>query len=421
MKTAYFDCIAGASGDMMLGALVDAGLPAATLEAELSKLRIKDFHLHVGKVMKNCFAATKVDVHVHDDAPERHLADIRKVVEDSHLSDQVKGTAMRIFTRICEAEAAIHNSTVDKVHLHEVGGVDAIVDVCGTLAGLEALGIEQVVVSPFPVGRGFITGAHGQIPLPAPAALALMKGCPLQGRDIDAELVTPTGAAVLSEIADAFGPIPKMTLENFGYGAGTRDMVIPNVLRVLLGDSTGTSGIITESLTMLETNIDDESPELTGHLTSKLMEAGALDVSAIPAQMKKGRPGVLLQVLAKPAHADGLKHILFHESSTLGVRDTTVQRDSLPRRIETVETPFGRIRVKVAQLPNGQAKVFPEYEDCRAAAEKNSTPLREVYQQVSHHAAHAFHLPHDHGHGHDHSHDGGHSHDHDHGHSHHEH
>jgi len=407
MKTAYFDCIAGASGDMMLGALVDAGLPAATLEAELAKLHIKDFHLHVGKVMKNCFAATKVDVHVHDDAPERHLADIRKVVADSHLSDHVKQTAIRIFTRICEAEAAIHNSTVDQVHLHEVGGVDAIVDVCGTLAGLEALGIEKVVCSPFPVGRGFISGAHGQIPLPAPAALALMKGCPISGSDIDAELVTPTGAAVLSEIADSFGPIPTMTLTNFGYGAGSRDLPIPNVLRVLLGDSVGAKGIITESLTMLETNIDDESPELTAHLTRQLLAAGALDVTLLPAQMKKGRPGVLLQVLAKPAHAAELKHLLFHQSSTLGVRDSTVQRDSLPRRIETVETSHGRIRVKIATLPNGQAKIFPEYEDCRLAAEHSGSPLRDIYHDVSHHAAHALHLPHDHGH--------------DHGHEHHEH
>ena len=193
-----------------------------------------------------------------------------------------------------------------------------------------------------------------------------------------------------------------MTLTNFGYGAGSRDLVIPNVLRVLLGDSVGTKGIITESLTLLETNIDDESPELTGHLTSQLLEAGALDVTLLPAQMKKGRPGVLLQVLAKPAHAAELKHLLFHQSSTLGVRDSTVQRDSLPRRIETVETSYGRIRVKIASLPNGQAKIFPEYEDCRIAAAQTGTPLRDIYHDVSHHAAHALHLPHDHHHHHHH-------------------
>ena len=416
MCTAYFDCIAGASGDMMLGALVDAGLPAEQLEAELAKLHLKDFHLHIKRVSKNAFSAVKVDVHVHDDAPERHLADIRKVVEDSHLSDHVKKRAVRIFTRICEAEAAIHDSTVDKVHLHEVGGVDAIVDVCGTLAGLEALGLERIHVSSFPLGRGFVTGAHGQIPLPAPAALSLMKGCPITGSSIDAELVTPTGAAVLSEVADAFGPIPAMTLQSIGYGAGNNDLEIPNVLRLMVGDAIGISGVLTETLVQLETNLDDESPELVAHLSGKLMEGGALDVSLIPAQMKKGRPGVLLQVLAKPQHAGVLEHLLFHESSTLGVRRSEVQRDSLPRRSEAVDTKFGKIRVKIATLPNGQARVTPEYEDCRLAAEETGTALREIYHHVEHEAAHSLSLPHshDHDHGHSHSHD----HDHDHGHSH---
>ena len=401
MRTAYFDCIAGASGDMMLGALVDAGLPADKLEAELSKLHLKDFHLHINRVSKNAFSAVKVDVHVHDDAPERHLADIVKVVEDSSLSAQVKKTATRIFTRICEAEAAIHDSTVDKVHLHEVGGVDAIVDVCGTLAGLEALGIEQVRVSPFPLGRGFVTGAHGQIPLPAPAALALMKGCPVAGSTIDAELVTPTGAAVLSEVADGFGPIPPMALKAIGYGAGSNDLEIPNVLRLLLGDAGGGSRLLTETLIQLETNLDDESPELVGHLSQLLMEAGALDVSVLPAQMKKGRPGILLQVLAKPQQADSLEHLLFHESSTLGVRRQEVQRNSLPRRSEVVKTKFGEIRVKIATLPGGQSRVTPEYEDCREAASKSGTPIREVYHHAEHEAAHALNLPHSHeGHAH---------------------
>lgn len=405
MKTAYFDCIAGASGDMMLGALVDAGLPAAQLEAELAKLHLKDFHLRIKRVSKNAFGAIKVDVHVHDEAPERHLAEIRKVVEESDLSERVKTTAIRIFTRICEAEAAIHDSTVDKVHLHEVGGVDAIVDVCGTLAGLEALGIERVHVSPFPLGRGFVKGAHGQIPLPAPAALSLLKGCPVAGSTIDAELVTPTGAAVLSEIAAAFGPIPAMTLQSVGYGAGTNDHEIPNVLRLLIGESTVSGpGILTETLVQLETNLDDESPELVGYLGGVLMEAGALDVSVIPAQMKKGRPGILLQVLSKPQHATALEHLLFHESSTLGVRRREVQRDSLPRHSEAVQTKFGKIRVKVATLPNGQARITPEYDDCRLAAESSGTPLREIYHHVEHEAAHVLRLPHGHHHEHGHQH-----------------
>lgn len=415
MKTAYFDLVCGASGDMLLGALLDAGLPVATLESELAKLHLDDFHLHVKKVLKNCFSATKVDVHVHDSAPERHLADLQKIVNDSHLSDWVKTTANRIFYRICEAEAAIHNSEVDQVHLHEVGGVDAIVDICGVLAGIEALGIDRIIVSPFPLGRGFVFGAHGQIPLPAPAALSLLKGCPITGSEIDKELVTPTGAALLSELADGYGPIPAMTLEAIGYGAGTADFHHPNVLRLILGQSAGTPGtpgssaLITETLVQLETNLDDESPEVIGHVSRLLMEQGALDVSVLPAQMKKNRPGSLLQVLAKPAHAEALRDLILRETSTLGIRLTEVRRDSLPRRIETIETPHGTIRVKIAEIPGHPSKIIPEYEDCRLAAAHSSLALSEIYRLVTHQAAHAFHLPHDHGH----------NHDHDHGHDHH--
>lgn len=396
MKTAYFDLVSGASGDMILGALVDAGLSAERLAKELSKLHLDDFQLHTRKVLKNCFSATKVDVEVSDHAPERHLADLQKVVNDSHLSDSVKATANRIFHRICEAEAAIHNSEIDKVHLHEVGGVDAIVDVCGALVGLEALAIERVIVSPFPLGRGFVYGAHGQIPLPAPAALSLLKGCPVIGSPIEKELVTPTGAAILSEVADGFGPIPPLTLDSIGYGAGSADFQYPNVLRLILGDSEQVGGLITETLVQLESNLDDEYPEVVGHVSRLLMEQGALDVALIPAQMKKDRPGVLIQILAKPAHADGLRDTLLAQTSTLGVRRSEVRRDSLPRRIETVETPYGAIRVKIAEIPDQLAKIIPEYEDCAAAATEAGVALSQVFHEVRHAAAHSLHLPHEH-------------------------
>jgi uncharacterized protein (TIGR00299 family) protein len=396
MKTAYFDLVSGASGDMILGALVDAGLPADELATELAKLHLDDFQLRTRKVLKNCFSATKVDVEVHDHAPERHLADLQKVVNDSHLSDAVKKKANRIFHRICEAEAAIHNSDIDKVHLHEVGGVDAIVDVCGALVGLEALGIERVIVSPFPLGRGFVFGAHGEIPLPAPAALSLLKGCPVIGSAIEKELVTPTGAAILSEVADGYGPIPPLTLDQIGYGAGTADFKYPNVLRLIIGDSEQIGGLITETLVQLESNLDDESPEVIGHVSRLLMDQGALDVAVLPAQMKKDRPGALIQVLAKPSHADGLQATLLAETSTLGVRRSEVRRDSLPRRIETIETQHGAIRVKIAEIPDQLAKIIPEYEDCRAAAEKSGIPLREIFATVEHEAAHALQLPHNH-------------------------
>lgn len=394
MKTAYFDCIAGASGDMLLGALIDAGLPAATLEAELEKLHIDDFHLHIGKVQKNAFTATKVDVHVHEHTPERHLSDIREVVESSDVSPTVKTRALRVFTRICEEEAAIHGMSVDSVHLHEVGGVDAIVDVVGVLSAIELMGIESVVVSPLPVGRGFIRGAHGQIPLPAPATLGLLKGAPICGSPIDVEFVTPTGAALLMELADAWGPIPAMTLRRVGYGAGTRDLEIPNVLRVLIGDGAASGPWNTETITVLETHLDNDRGETVGHACRRLMAEGALDVVSIPAQMKKDRPAQVIKVLARPEDADRLEKILFEETSTLGIRRSETRRDALERSIDTVDTRFGPIPVKLATLPSGQVRATPEYEDCRKAAEEHGVSLPTVTHEAEHAAAHKFGIPH---------------------------
>lgn len=395
MKTAYLDCIAGASGDMLLGALIDSGLPISTLEAELAKLGISDFHLQVSKVSKNGFGATKVDVHAHDDAPERRLRDIREIVENSAVSEPVKLRAMRVFTRICEVEAAIHGTSVDEVHLHEVGAVDAIVDVVGVLAGFELLGIQKVVVSPVPLGRGFVSGAHGQIPLPAPAALALLKGAPVYGSPINKELVTPTGAALLVELADAWGKLPSMTLQEVGYGAGTRDMVIPNVLRILIGDCKGVeSPWLTETVTVLETHLDNDRGEALGHTMQRLMAEGALDVVTMPAQMKKDRPAHVMKVLAKPEDADRLETILFEETSTLGIRRTDTRRDALRREIHTLETRFGPIRVKVAELPSGALRASPEYEDCHQAALLHKVPLQVVTREAEHLAAHQFGIPH---------------------------
>jgi uncharacterized protein (TIGR00299 family) protein len=394
MKTAYFDCIAGASGDMLLGALVDAGLPPAAIEAELAKLNIADFHLHFSKVSKNGFGATKVDVHVQDHAPERHLRDIQEIIEKSHIADKVKARAMRVFTRICEVEAGIHGMSVTEVHLHEVGGVDAIVDVVGVLAGMEMLGIERVVVSPLPMGRGFIKGAHGQIPLPAPATVGLLTGVPVYGSLIEKELVTPTGAALLTELADAWGPLPAMTLRGTGYGAGSRDLVIPNVVRLLLGDSSVAGPWLSETITLLETHLDNDSGETIGHASQRLMTEGALDVVSIPAQMKKGRPAHVLKVLARPADADRLENILFEETSTLGIRRSDTRRDALHRHIDTVETAFGLIHIKIAHLPNGGLRATPEYEDCRKAAEQHGVSLYTVTHEAEHAAAHKLGIPH---------------------------
>jgi uncharacterized protein (TIGR00299 family) protein len=394
MKIAYFDCIGGASGDMLLGALVDAGLPVATIEAELAKLHLDDFHLHVSKVSKNGFGATKVDVHAHDNAPERHLRDIRSIVEKSGVSEKVKERALRVFTQICEVEAGIHGQSVDTVHLHEVGGVDAIIDVVGVLAGVECLGLERIVVSALPMGRGFIKGAHGQIPLPAPATLGLLKGVPVYGSPIEKELVTPTGAALLVELADAWGTLPAMTLTSVGYGAGTRDLVIPNVVRLMVGETSSTGPWLSETITVLETHLDNDRGEALGHTVERLMAAGALDVVTQPAQMKKNRPAHVFTVLTRVEDADRLAGIIFKETSTLGIRRTDTRRDALHRHMETVNTAYGPINVKVAQLPDGGVRATPEFEDCRKAAEAHGVSLRVVTQEAEHVAAHRFGIPH---------------------------
>ena len=379
MKVAYFDCIAGASGDIILGALVDAGLPLETLRERLSPLKLGDeFELQAHKVSKNGFAATKVDVIVRtqEHSQGRHLAEIEAIVHESDLTESIQEKAAGMFRRLAEVEAGIHGMPVEAVHLHELGGVDTIVDVVGALVGLEALGVEQAYGSPLPLGRGFVQGAHGQIPLPAPATLALLQGIPVRGSDIEMELVTPTGALILSTLCKSFGPIPPMTLTGLGYGAGGRDLSIPNVLRLLLGGQG--SGV--ESLLLLETNLDDNSAEINGYVMEKLFSAGALDVFFTPIQMKKNRPATLLSVLCRPEDVEHLEAILFRETSTLGVRRQSVERRCLERESETVQTVYGLIRVKVARLPDGSTKRAPEYEDCKRAAELKGVPLRVVYE-----------------------------------------
>lgn len=380
MKTAYFDCIAGASGDMILSALLDAGLPEATLRQQLALLRLAGFDLHCRHVQKNGFSAMKVDVAVSDDVAERHLPDIEAIVTASDLAPVIKKKAIQIFRRLGQVEAEIHGTTLEQVHLHELGGLDTIVDVVGALVGLEALGVERVVASPLPLGRGFIRGAHGQIPLPAPATVALLKNVPVVGVELEVELVTPTGAVLLSTLADSFGPMPAMTLTGVGYGAGGRDLPVPNLLRVLLGNQASPTGATTETLVMLETNIDDLNPEIYDYVMARCFEAGALDVFLLPIQMKKNRPATLLHVLCRPAEVDLLVPILFRETSTLGVRQQMVERHCLARSIQTVETPYGPVRLKIAHLGEGQTKAAPEYDDCRQLAAANGVSLRQVYR-----------------------------------------
>ncbi|HZD57144.1 MAG TPA: nickel pincer cofactor biosynthesis protein LarC [Anaerolineales bacterium] len=380
MKIAYFDCIAGASGDMILGALLDAGLSEADLKEHLSNLHLPVFDLRSQRVVKQGISAVRVDVLVADELPERRLPEIKAVIQESDLIDEIKTQAIHIFDRLGEAEASIHGIPTDQVHLHELGGLDTIVDVIGALAGLRALGIGRAYASPLPLGRGFTSGAHGRIPLPAPATLALLKGVPVVGSDVEMELVTPTAAALLSSLVESYGPTPAMTLGSVGYGAGSRDLPIPNVLRLLVG-AQAVPGLGTyETLVSLETNIDDLNPQVYEHVMARLFEAGALDVTLSPLQMKKNRPGTQLWVLCRPEDADAMAKILLAETSTLGVRRQRVERLSLTRSMETVQTPYGPVRVKIARLDPEQEKIKPEYEDCRRLAQEKQVPLGEVIQ-----------------------------------------
>ncbi len=378
MKIAYFDLIAGASGDMILGSLVDAGLPFEALRDALALLDLPEFELTQARVMRGPFSATKVDVKTGDAAHARGLDDIAAIIAASRLPNAIQARAMRIFRRMAEVEGGIHGMPAEAVHLHELGAVDTIVDVTGALLALDRLGINRVVVSPVPLGRGLARGSHGIFPLPAPATVALLRKAPIVGVDHPVETVTPTAAALFTELAASFGPIPAMTLTAVGYGAGTRTTPEPNVLRVLLGEIADPGAGATETLTLLETNIDDMNPEIYGYVIERLLAAGALDAYLTPIIMKKGRPAVVLSVLCQPNAATALRDLIFTETTTLGVRVQQVTRHCVPRASITVTTPYGPIPVKVASWADGE-KAAPEYEDCRRAAQTHGVPLLRVY------------------------------------------
>ena len=384
MKVAYFDCPSGASGDMILGALVDAGVPFEVLERELAGLGVDGYRLERREVIKAGFRATKVDVHVHEGVdqrhPERTLASILALIEGSRLSAPVKDHAARIFRRLAEAEARAHGTTVERVHFHDVGAVDAIVDVTGACIGLHLLGIEAVHVGALPVGGGFVQGPHGRIPVPGPATAELLKGFPTIDTGVRRELVTPTGAAVLTTLAAGAGAMPAMHVRAVGYGAGTMDLDTPNVLRLFVGESAVAAP--TETVLQVETTVDDMSPQLYEPLIERLLESGALDVFLTPVIMKRSRPGVVLTALCEPARVADLSRVLFEESSTIGVRWTAYQRARLDREIVRLTTAYGLVGFKVSRLEGRVITVTPEFEDVRRIARAKGLPVREVLEQA---------------------------------------
>lgn len=381
MKILYLDLIGGASGDMLLGALIDAGVPVENLAKSLKALQLDEFELAAIRVEKNGFSATKVNVIVGKQPPERHLKEILAIIESSTLPAGIKERASTIFKNIARVEADIHGKQLEDVHLHELGGTDTIVDVTGVLLAIDMLGISRIHASRIPLGSGSINGAHGLIPLPAPATIGLLKGLPVRGTDIQSELVTPTGAAILAEIVDHFSPAPEMTITATGYGAGSRDLPVPNLIRAILGDAEQTPDIAYEKLALVSTNLDDLNPETYPYLMELLFETGALDVCLLPIQMKKGRPGTQIQVLSDLDTSASVKDILFKETTTLGIRQVMVDRICLPRESVHVETPLGTVRIKVA-VYDKFTKVSPEYEDCRKIAQKYDLPLQQVYQEA---------------------------------------
>jgi uncharacterized protein (TIGR00299 family) protein len=386
MKTLYFDCFAGASGDMILGAAIAAGVEPELLKQQLSLLRVKGYAIDFETVDRSGISATCARVQTAHEHAHRHLSDILKIIYNSELSAGVKERAARIFSRLAEAEARVHNEPVEKVHFHEVGGLDAIIDVVGAAICFELLGIERFVSSPLHVGSGTVDMDHGRFPVPPPAVAELLKGVPFYSTDIVGELVTPTGAAIITTVCTGYGPIPKMKLEQAGYGAGTRQYEkFPNALRILIGEdysSTSMSGepesLEGQRLWMIETNMDDISPQILGHVMERAFELGALDCYFTSVQMKKNRPGVLLSILCRSDERSTLSELLFSETTTLGVRAYEVERRALQRRIVTVETQYGPIDVKVAQLNGHIIKEMPEYEQCRQAARAADVPLRLV-------------------------------------------
>lgn len=380
MKIIYFDCFAGISGDMTLGALIGAGADAEKLREGLAGLGVDGYRIDVGKKMTGPIEATDVHVvlsgHHHH---HRRLGDILEMIRGANLSERVQRTAGGIFRKLAEAEGKVHGNSPEEVHFHEVGAVDAIVDIVGSCLCLEMLGWPKVVASPMPTFHGYAKGSHGTFPLPAPATAELLRNVPWRKLDIEGELVTPTGAAIIREIATEFGPQPAMTVKSIGYGAGKSDFGIPNALRVMLGEESVPASP-PESVTVLETNIDDLNPQFYETAMERLFAAGALDVFLTPIQMKKNRPGTLLSVICDPGQADFLTAIILAETSTFGVRMARWERTCLDRRWEEVATEFGTVRIKIGEREGRTVTAAPEYEDCKRAAANHGIAIRRVHE-----------------------------------------
>ena len=371
---------------MLLGALIDLGLDPDTLTSLLSKIDLRDYELEVSREQRGSISGTKVNIQVEEEKqPHRSMIQIREIIEKSKLPGPVKETSVAVFERLARVEGELHQQSPEHVHFHEIGAVDSIVDMVGACIGLHLLAIEKVVASPLPLGRGFVQCQHGMLPLPAPATLALLESVPVYDSGQQREMVTPTGAAILTTVCSEYGGFPTMNIEKIGYGVGQNpEDHPPNLLRIVLGQAT--SAMVKERLLLVETSIDDMNPELYGHVMEQLFDAGGLDVNVLPAQMKKNRPGQLLRVLVPEGLRETVLHILFNETTSLGVRVQEVERYSLPRHTMRVQTDYGNLSVKVATNPQGDYIFAPEYDACQRAARRHKVPLRRVYEEAMYRA-----------------------------------
>lgn len=381
MKIAYFDCYSGISGDMVLGALIDLGLEIKYLEGELSKLGIKGYKLKQEKTIRNGITGTKLIVEVRKQKHERSYKDIEKIIVESGLNSDIKNLSLKIFKDLAEVEGIIHNKDYQNVCFHEIGAIDSIIDIVGTVIGLEKLEIKEVFSSKVHIGKGFVKCAHGTLPVPAPATLELLKDVPVYSTEIEKELVTPTGAAILKNIAKGFDVMPEIKISSIGYGAGTEKLEIPNFLRIILGEKFK-GEFAEDKVIQIETNIDDMNPEIFSYVTSLLKEKGCLDYYLTPIYMKKNRPATLLTVLTEKQKLNDILKIIFSETTTIGVRINEVGRKKLEREIRSVKTKFGEVEVKISKLNGEIVNISSEYESCKKIAQKNQIPLKDVYKMV---------------------------------------
>ncbi|HEX5483674.1 MAG TPA: nickel pincer cofactor biosynthesis protein LarC [Terriglobia bacterium] len=386
-RIAYLDGSSGISGDMFLAALLDAGLPEESLLAELQKIPAGTYEFKTSRVMRSGLAANRVEIVIPAKQPERHLHHIESLINQSTLSQTVKEKSLAVFRRLAEVEGKLHGKPPGSVHFHEVGAVDAILDITGACVGLELLGILELYCSPLNVGSGRVQAAHGTLPVPAPATAELLKGIPVYSTGVEGELVTPTGAALVSTLAVGFGPMPPLKVESIGYGAGAQDFHgHPNITRLLVGERTqapaAQPSTADDVVSVIRANIDDMNPQLFGYLAERAFAAGALDVTSSPVQMKKNRPGLEVTVLCAPEKTGALAQVLFEETTTLGVRIHEARRQVLQRETVEVETRYGRVHMKLARRDGKLLNATPEYEDCRRIAEEKSVPLKEVMAEA---------------------------------------